>query len=62
MPCGVTVSIAITDLQEMRETFDRGMGDLQAKQGRELPKIPAVSGRKMNHASGPANANEHRNS
>ena len=42
---GVTVSVAITDLQEMqnhmRETIDQGMGELQAKQGKGIPTIPA---------------------
>lgn len=42
---GVTVSVAITDLQEMqnhmRETIDQGLGELQAKQGKGgLPTVP----------------------
>jgi hypothetical protein len=43
---GSTVSVAVTDLQDMqnhmRETIDQGMSELQSKQGKDgLPAIPA---------------------
>lgn len=42
---GSNVTVALNDLQDMqnhmRETIDQGMGELQSKQGKGLPPLPA---------------------